>query len=217
MQDLSSSQDLEAARQRLHDKGLLQPGDSLSCRLPGTGKFLLLTQPAPGDPVSLRELAKIDLRASADEALHGLIYQARDDVGAMLLGRQHWGRALGTCGETLPGVFDEQLRHLGWRVAARSVPEGLAQARQSTRDGANAYVLPDRVQVLGMTLERLVFNAELLEKCAKSYLLARASGERVFLIPWLVRWIATSRLRKDQRRAADHHRRGLPAPRSAGY
>ncbi|MBV8124473.1 MAG: class II aldolase/adducin family protein [Burkholderiaceae bacterium] len=217
MQDLHPTQDLDAARQRLQGKGLLLPGDSLSCRLPGTGCFAIVTAGAAGEPVALRELGLQDARAAADEALHGLIYEARDDVGAVLLGRQPWGRALGSCGETLPGVFDEQLRHLGWCVEARALPNDAAQARRSLADGANAYLLSGRALVLGMAPERLVFNAELLEKCAKSYLLARASGARVYLIPWLVRWIATGRLRKDQRRAADHHRRGLAAPRSAGY
>jgi len=73
------------------------------------------------------------------------------------------------------------------------------------------------VLCLGMTLERLVFNAELLEKCAQAYLLARATGLAVRRIPWLVRLVATGRLRRDQRRAAASYARGEAPGRVAGY
>ncbi len=39
-------QELQAARQRLHARMLLQPGDTLSCRVPGHGVMLLLADDA---------------------------------------------------------------------------------------------------------------------------------------------------------------------------
>ena len=206
------AQQFESARQRLQDKGLLMAGSRLSCRVPGTGTYLIGSHGGDG----VRELP---LEAAGESAkdLHRLIYLARPDVGAILLGRQPWASSLPTAGAVMPGIFDEQLRHLGWSVRPVEGLSNLEAARDQLADGANAYTLDDQAICLGMTLERLVFNAELLEKCAKAWLLASASGMPVGKIPWLVRWIATGRLRKDQKRAADHHERGLAPPRSAGY
>ncbi|MDN3922368.1 class II aldolase/adducin family protein [Roseateles violae] len=205
-------QELQAARQRLLSRQLLLPGDTLSCRVPGSGAMLLVSGDAT---VSLR-IALDGVVASAAD-LHRAVYQARPDAGAVLLGRQAWAAALPEAGGVLPGVFDEQLRHLGWRVRAMAATADPARLAAGLREGANACVLGAKVLCLGTGLERLVFNAELLEKCAKAYLLARATGMSVRKIPWLVRWIATGRLRRDQRRAARSHQRGEAAPRSAGY
>jgi len=203
-------QDFEAARQRLAAKGLLEDGDSLSCRLPASRQMLLFTQdhqqPAPPRCVPLDAPDEAALAA-------GRIYSTRPDVGAILFARLHWSGALSNAGQCMPGVFDEQLRHLGAKV--RRLADGVDDKALS--DGANAYGLPDGVLSLGMNIERLIFNVELLEKCAMAYTLALTSGREVRRIPWLVRRIATGRLRRDQRDAAAHHARGEFAPRKAGY
>jgi hypothetical protein len=131
--------------------------------------------------------------------------------------RQYWACALPAAGGVLPGIFDEQLRHLGARVAQVELPRNAAKVRARLAGGANAFGMGERVLCLGMTLERVVFNAELLEKCAQAYVLARASGLAVRRIPWLVRHIATGRLRRDERRAAASYARGEAPARVAGY
>ncbi|MBV8500275.1 MAG: hypothetical protein JO006_00995 [Paucibacter sp.] len=204
-----ASTDLEAARTRLTAKGLLQEGDSLSCRLPASGEMLSLVHRV-GEPGLVQRTALE--QGAAAMPVHALLYAARQDAGAALLARLPWAGALAVSRDTMPGVFDEQLRHLGARV--RPIK---AIAPAAVADGANAYITPQGVLCIGMTLERLIFNAELLEKCAKAYVLARVSGHAVGTIPWLVRWIATGRLRRDQRRAGEHHARGEAAPRSVGY
>ncbi len=209
-------QQLEAAARRLQAKGLMRADDTLSCRVPGTSFCLWST---PSDDAGQRGLIELPLTASGNAAqdLHRLIYKARPDVGAVLLSRQHWASILPAAGKPMPGIFDEQLRHLGWLVRKISTPFTLEAASRELADGANAYNLDLEVMCLGMSLERVVFNAELLEKCAKAWLLASASGLPVGKIPWVVRWIATGRLKKDQKRAAEHYQRGVAPPRSAGY
>jgi ribulose-5-phosphate 4-epimerase/fuculose-1-phosphate aldolase len=207
------AQDIEAAQQRLQTRRLLRPGDTLSCRLPGRDAMLLMT----GDAATGgQRIAFADADGAAAQ-LHRAVYSARPDAGAVLLARPDWTSTLAEAGHALPGVFDEQLRHLGWRVRCVDGDAAAAPLAVGLADGANACVLGGRVLCLGTSLERLVFNAELLEKCAKAYLLASATGLPVRRIPWLVRWIATGRLRRDQRRAAACHQRGEAAPRSAGY
>jgi hypothetical protein len=47
--------------------------------------------------------------------------------------------------------------------------------------------------------------------------LARATGLPVKKVPWLVRWIATRRLRREQRRAAASYSQGQLPAKSMGY
>jgi hypothetical protein len=99
----------------------------------------------------------------------------------------------------------------------------LAAATVATRNGANAYALgasgglPGRTLCLGFTLTLLVFNVELLEKCAKACLLASTTGRPIKRVPWLVRWVAGQRLAKDRRRAAASHAAGQPATINKRY
>jgi len=204
---------LQAARQRLSSKGLLSSGDSLSLRLAGTGACLLTLEGADAGSSSCDRIPFAVPGLSEAAELHRLIYLARCDAGALLLSRQRWAAALPAAGGTLPAVFDEQLRHLGARVAQMPTPRSREQVRAQLASGANAFGIGARVLCLGMTLERMIFNAELLERCAQAYLLAHATGLPVHRIPWLVRRVATGRLRRDQRRAAASYARGeAPAP-----
>jgi len=208
---------LQAARQRLASRGLVRPGDSLSLRLPGDGACLFALEPAAaGDNGFARMPLALPCMSAAAE-VHRLIYLARADAGALLLSRQPWAATLPAAGGTLPGVFDEQLRHLGAQVTQIPTPRARERVRAHLAGGANAFGIGTQVLCLGMTLERLVFNAELLEKCAQAYLLARATGLAVRRIPWLVRLVATGRLRRDQRRAAASYARGEAPARVAGY
>jgi hypothetical protein len=213
--DPAYAEQLQAARKRLADKGLLNAGDSLSLRIPGIDSYLFMVEPAAGAyaAASLRPLGIIGTDAAET---HRLVYAARGDVGAILLNRQHWAAALPTVGGVLPGIFDEQLRHLGWKVTQITLST-LFRARRQLMRGGNAFGLGSQVLIFGMTAERLIYNAELLEKCAKAYLLAKVSGRRVRRIPWLVRYIATRRLNRELKRAAASFARGELPVRSAGY
>ncbi len=117
----------------------------------------------------------------------------------------------------MPGVFDEQIRHLGRSVARLDDSLGTIAIQKFLRSGANAFVASGQVLCLGMIIERAVFNAELLEKCAKAYVLAYSSGMPVGKIPWLVRWIANGRLMKDERNAAEQYANGLTPAFSSAY
>jgi ribulose-5-phosphate 4-epimerase/fuculose-1-phosphate aldolase len=203
---------LEDAIHRLDGKQLLGAGASVSVRLPGTQDILL---GAPGHVPVRVSLAD----AQAEPAWHAAVYRARADVGAMALGGGVYGRLLGDFGSDLPQVFDEQARHLG-RTALP--PTGMADdprisAERCLTTGGNAWVCRHTVLVLGMTAQRLVLNAELLEKCAKAYVLAAASGAPIHTLPWWVCHIANGRLKKDQRRASERFAQGLLPEEVKGY
>lgn len=198
-----------AAWRRLSEKGLASFGGSLSLRVPGTATFTLIEDRAT-DAVSTHISDHAFDASSGVAGVHAAIYRARPDVGAVFISRQPWARHLVDLQLTMPAVFDEQVRHLGKRVEHLGLPlAGLpARAAQALATQANAYVLDDAVLCLGLTRDRLVFNAELLEKCAKAFVLATLTGLPVRELPWLVQFIANRRLLKDERSAAQSYARG---------
>ena len=199
------------ARDRLAAKGLLRPGSgALSLRRPGDGVLLggvaADEAPRPLEPAAADSLDGL--------ALHGLIYQARADVGAVLDLGGPFSRLLPAFGGRMPQAFDEQARHLGPMPAAVADPRGLDRALAG---GGQAITVADRVLCLAPASGRLVLNAELFEKCAKAWLLATGAGGPVRPLPGWVRWIANSRLAKDRTRAAAAFARGEAPAESKGY
>jgi len=199
------------ARHRLRGKGLFPDGTSLSLRCP-KGATLWFGDAHGSLPARLVFAGAV---ASTDDApLHTAIYLARPDVGAVLLGGGHYGRALADFGGTMPQLFDEQARHIGPMGAP---VDGTAALSRTLRTGGNALVIGGRPACLGITCERLVLNAELFEKCAKACVLALATGGGIRPLPWWVRLIANRRLMKDERHAALRFSQGLMPEESRGY
>ncbi len=203
------------AASRLLEKSLVQAGsdEALSLRLPGTESML-------GGAFDKR-LHQVDFDSKDSlfpaSNLHAAIYRVRLDVGAILFSRQQWGAALNQDDSRMPGIFDEQVRQLGRRVAPL---EGLSDPVDSfqgslpsatvsqLKGGEQIFLVSNGVLILGHTVERVVFNAELLEKSAKAYLIARATGLPVKKVPLYVRIIANMRLHKDQKRSAASYASG---------
>lgn len=188
------------AMRRLHEKQLLGADGRVSMRVPGTGE-MLIAQPSA-------ELAMVPLSSppNGEYAEHVAVYATRADVGAIAQGGSVFGRMLGSFGGDLPQLFDEQARHLGATLASMRLA-----------GGGNVRVGEHDVCVFGTTVHRLVLNAELLEKCAKAYVLAAATGMRLHTLPWWVCRIANGRLKKDQRRAAQRFAQGLLPEEVTGY
>ncbi|WP_343731252.1 class II aldolase/adducin family protein [Duganella sp.] len=207
---------LNDAAKRLCAKGLLQPEDTLSMRLAGCDNILLQTGSGPAQRVDIVPVTDGAV-AGPLAAQHLAVYRARPDVGCVLLNRQPWACALHALARDMPGVFDEQIRHLGRSVALLDGPVELTANQARLQNGANAWVAPGHVLCFGTLPERTVFNAELLEKCAKAYVLATSAGLPVGRIPWLVRWIANGRLLKDERRAAEQYAMGQTPVLSTAY
>jgi len=158
---------------------------------------LTLSVRGPGEAASVTA----EGASSGVGPLHGTIFEVRPDAGAIVTARPRWASALWLLSQPMPGIFDEQVRQLGRRVDRLGDPEGL-------KSHHSAFLYDEGVVCLGVTLERAVFNVELLEKCAEAYLLASATGRRVTRVPLWVREIAFHRLKKDQLRAAEAWARG---------
>jgi ribulose-5-phosphate 4-epimerase/fuculose-1-phosphate aldolase len=217
MNDVALTHQLHEAADRLMARGLLQPGSSLSQRLTGTGLGQIALLKVDADRSCTVRLAAIDAPASGTLLRwHLAVYRLRRDVGAMLLNQQSWAGALKELGCGMPGIFDEQIRHLGTSVKLLANQTVKDEHCEWMRGGENAFVLNQNVLCLGMTLDRAVFNAELLEKCAKAFVLATGTGRPVGKIPWLIRYIANGRLMKDEKYSARQYALGqVPVFKSA--
>ena len=206
---------LLSARERCVRQGFFGSEHAgVSARVPGGSEFLFVdaTAAIPQRQSWLEPLATLPL------TLHAAIYRFRPDVGAVLTGGGVFAAALHGFGGAMPVGFDEQARHLGrmpGAACAAAAPEPELQARLS--DGTNTILVGNLPVCFGTTCQRLVLNAELLEKCAKAYVLAAATGKQVGTLPWWVGRIAMRRLRKDQRRAARRFAQGLLPEETRGY
>jgi hypothetical protein len=206
----SLSQQLDRAHRRLLDKGLLcADEDAVSVLLPGRGRMLYRAR----SDAAPHELPLVG--ASTAAALHAQVYRLRGDAGALASLTTATSKSLAASGVHMPIVFDEQARHIGdaWPNA------GAAQLEGAVHAGANAGLVEGRLLVIGVTPSRMIFNAELFEKSAHAYLLARGAppGRKTHLVPWWVRLIAGRRLRRDQAEAARCHAQGREAPELTAY
>jgi ribulose-5-phosphate 4-epimerase/fuculose-1-phosphate aldolase len=202
---------LEACR-RLAGKGFFNtPADSFSMRIPGKMEMIL----ASGQD-DWRRIGIADLRTASlfsKEGLcgfHASIYRERADAGAVAISGPKGARLLARFGGLLPPLFDEQVRHIGSNASPLPDEESVYgnMVRKTFKRGANAALLGERLLCLGMTCDRVLFNTELYEKCAQAYVIAKASGNQIGLIPVWVRLIANHRLLRDERNAAECYRNG---------
>ncbi len=189
-----------ATKARLEARGLWGAGASLSLRIAGDETMWL-----GGEHDDAPRLVR--LAEAVDAPIHVAVYAARADVGAVAVGGGKFGRTLAAFGGRMPALFDEQARHLGIMGQACAAPADLAAA---LRRGCNVALVGELPVCLGMTAKRLALNAELFEKCAKAYVLARAAGGPAHAPAWWARAIAGRRLIKDEQRAAQRFAQGLP-------
>lgn len=206
---MSLAAELQDVIQRMDRKHLLGIGASVSMRVPGSSDMLL------GVPGSDPQCISLDSAAEGVHRQHAEIYRMRPDVGAIAWGSGAYGRLLPGVSGVLPQVFDEQARHLG--RSARTDSDRPDEMARSLGEGGNVWVHRSDVMVFGTTLHRLVLNAELLEKCAKAYVLAAATGEPLHRLPWWVCHIANGRLKKDQKSAVARFAQGLMPEEAKGY
>ena len=218
---------------RLARKGFLNtPADSFSLRIPGQAEMILISGQEDWGRIDSADLRAVPFSAKYNMAtlsawinqecadvvlpsvrdhsmvLHTWIYQERADVGAVALSSPEGTHMLASYGGLLPPIFDEQVRHIGRPSKPLRNETDPEEIRKAFSRGSNVALLGDRLLCLGMTCDRVLFNTELYEKCAQAYVIAKASGGQIGLIPSWVQMIANHRLLKDERSAAHSYREG---------
>ena len=212
----SYKQQVVDAAQSLTRKGfLMATGGNLSVRILGQKLFAITPsnydymKMIPEDICILDfELNQLEgtLKPSVESAMHGAIYQARPDVNAVAHTHQVYASALSLIKSPIPTLFDEQARFLGRTVEIIPyAPSGTGFLRdvvaKHVKSHNNAFLMQNHGALcLGHDLERAAHNVEILEKCSLAYLLALCAEKPVSKIPFAVREIAFSKLRKDQKK-----------------
>jgi L-ribulose-5-phosphate 4-epimerase len=147
-----------------------------------------------------------DMKPSIESSMHAAIYAHRADVNVIIHTHQIYASVFALIDQPIPALYDEQVRFLGRSVEIVDyAPSGTAFLKRNIvaklRNHCNAYILQNHGALsLGINAERAIFNVELLEKCALTYLLALCTDKKVSHIPLAVREIAFAKLRSDQKK-----------------
>jgi L-ribulose-5-phosphate 4-epimerase len=185
---------LEAAR-KMAEKGLVVgTAGNVSLRLPPEGnRELLAITPSSlyHDMLSADDIQIIDfqgqtvlgnLTPSMETGLHIGIYQARQNVNAIIHTHSVYASAVAVTGQDIPPILEDQVAFLGGEIKlARHAPSGsheLINHTLSALENRSAVLLPNHGAVCtGKTLRDAFTASELVEKTAKIFLLAKLAGE----------------------------------------
>ena len=194
---------------------LMATGGNLSLRVPGQESFAITPSNYDYMKMTADDICVLDyslrmidghLKPSVESAMHGAVYQVRADVNAILHTHQVYTSALTLIKAPIPALFDEQARFLGRSVdIIPYAPSGTGFLKNTVakhvKNHNNAFMMQNHgALVFGHDIERAVHNVEILEKCAMAYLLAICTERKISKIPFAVREIAFSKLRKDQKK-----------------
>jgi ribulose-5-phosphate 4-epimerase/fuculose-1-phosphate aldolase len=210
----AKNQVVQAAQQLLAKGFLSATGGNLSVRITGQAAFAITPSNYDYAKMLPADICVLDTqlnplegtrKPSVESAMHAAIYQVRRDVTAVIHTHQVYPSTLAIINAPIPALFDEQVRFLGRSVDI--IPyapsgTGLLKNAIAKRIGNhhNAYMMANHgALVFGHDLERALHNVDVLEKCALAYLLAICSERKISKVPLIVREVAFSKLRKDQK------------------
>jgi L-ribulose-5-phosphate 4-epimerase len=185
---------LEAA-QKILEKGLVVGTvGNVSLRLPPEGGLeLLAITPSSRhyDSLGVDDIQVIDFEAkpvegelppSSEAMLHVGIYRARKNVNAVIHTHSVFASAISVIGQAIPPILDDQIVFLGGEIKlAKHAPAGsreqVAYVLKALED-RSAVLLPNHGAVgTGRTMHEAFTACELIEKTAKIYWLALATGK----------------------------------------
>lgn len=212
----SVRQQIVRTAQDLVRKGyLMATGGNISMRILGQDAFAITPSNYDYMRMTVEDVCVLNfeletlegkLKPSVEAAMHGAIYQVREDVNVIVHTHQVYVSALTLIKMPIPALFDEQARFLGRSVdIIPYAPSGTGMLKnrvaKHVQNHNNAYMMQNHgALIFGHDMERAVHNVEILEKCALAYLLALVSERKVSKIPVAVREIAFAKLRKDQKK-----------------
>jgi L-ribulose-5-phosphate 4-epimerase len=206
---------VETAHELVRKGFLMATGGNLSLRIQGKNAFAITPSNYDYMKMTSDDVCILDfdlnvieghLKPSVESAMHGVVYQVRGDVNAIVHTHQVYTSALTLIKSPIPALFDEQARFLGRGVEIIPyAPSGTGMLKNTVakhvKNNNNAFMMQNHgALVFGHDMERAVHNVEILEKCAMAYLLAICTERKISKIPLAVREVAFAKLRKDQKK-----------------
>ncbi len=121
-------------------------------------------------------------KPSTEAPLHGLIYELREGVNAIVHTHSVYGSAISCTGQSIPPIIEDMVQIVGGSVetARHEMPgtDALAEAAVEALGGKNAALLANHgVVAVGESLKEALKVANIVEKSAEIYLLAKIFGE----------------------------------------
>jgi L-ribulose-5-phosphate 4-epimerase len=202
--------------QKLISKGILMgTGGNISVRVAGQKAFAITpsnydyTKMVVDDICVLGwNLSRIegDRKPSIESSLHAAVYEHRPDTNCVIHTHQVYASALALTHTPIPALYDEQVSFLGKSVeivdyAPSGTPFLKNNVTKRLSNHANAYILQNHCALLlGPDPDRTIFNVQLLEKCAVTYILAICTEKKVTQVPAAFREIAFMMLRNKEKK-----------------
>jgi len=212
----SYCQQVVDASKELTGKGFLSAtGGNVSLRIPEKQAFAITPSNFDYTKMTKDDICVLDLNSrplacertpSVESAMHAAIYKMRSDVNAIIHTHQVYPSTLALIRKPIPALFDEQVRFLGRSVEIIPyAPSGTGMlvktVAKKISNHNNAYMMANHgALVFAGDMERAMHNVAVLEKCALAYLLTLCTEQKANRIPLLVREVAFSKLRKDQKK-----------------
>lgn len=180
---------------RMVESGLVKgTGGNLSVFDRERGLFAITPSGIGYDELSPEDCVVMDLegnvvegtrKPSSEKDMHRLIYAEREDMDAVVHTHSTYCTVLGTLREGLP-ASSYLIAFAGPDVrCATYAPygtEALAENALSAMDGRSAVILANHgLTAGGKTLDEAYALAEIIEECAKVYIIARQTGVPVIL------------------------------------
>ena len=206
---------VETAQDLVRRGFLMATGGNISMRILGRDAFAITPSNFDYMKMTAEDVCILDFdlnpiegehKPSVEAGMHGAIYQVRGDVVTIVHTHQVYASALTLIKAPIPSLFDEQARFLGRSVEIIPyAPSGTGMLKNTVakhvKNHNNAFMMQNHgALIFGHDMERAVHNVEILEKCSLAYLLALTTERKVSKIPLVVREIAFSKLRKDQKK-----------------
>jgi L-fuculose-phosphate aldolase len=185
---------LEAARQMLERGLVVGTAGNVSLRLPCEGERPLLAITPSSRYYDLLDVDDIqiidfnakpvegDLPPSIEAKLHIGIYQAKNNINAVIHTHSVYASAVSVVGRDIPAILDDQVAFLGGEI--KLAGHALTGSREQVTNiitalgDRNAVLLPNHGAVgTGRTMRDAFTACELIEKTARIYLLALSTGK----------------------------------------
>jgi L-ribulose-5-phosphate 4-epimerase len=207
---------LETVQKLLERHILMGTGGNISARVHGQKALAITRSNYDYAKMTLDDICVLgydmtriegEYKPSVESSMHAAIYEHRLDTNCVIHTHQIYASTLSLTHTPIPALYDEQVKFLGRSVEIVDyAPSGTPFLKNNVvkrlSNHANAYILQNHgALLLGPDPERTIFNVQLLEKCAVTYLIAISTGKAVSKVPAPFREFAMAMLRSDEKKA----------------
>lgn len=182
---------VEAGKRMLHKGLVIGASGNISIRISGEDKIVITPSQIEYDKIGVNDIVVVDFKKnvldgdrspSVETGMHIGVYETRPDIGAIVHIHSVYASAIASLGKTIPPFLDDIVLMLGGEieVAEYGMPGSKELAENAVRalGKKNAVLLANHGALCcGKNLESAFYNAELVERAAKIFILSSLLGK----------------------------------------